>query len=442
LDSGPDATRRLIISNVALGKTATQSSTFVTNGITGHASNAVDGNTDGVWLNGSVAHTTSYGGAWWEVDLGQSFIINEIKVYNRVDSCCKHILAGFELTILRAGTVVWTYNEPTTTGDPPDVSTLVVPSLIIGDTVKITQTTTEVLSLAEVEVYGEDLYNVAFGNNATQSYTGTWADYEEVALGSASNAVDGNTNGYWTMDQSNTMSHTGYDGPSIAWWKVELQRSFTIVEIKVHNRLDTDYSHRLAGFVLTILRAGTVVWTYQDNTPSTHNPPDISTLDVPYIIGDEVKITQTTIEALTLAEVEVYSSEKPSFYIQNAVTNQVLRADSCTDGAEVKLDSLDYNDDFQKFYFGADRTIVNSKCGGTYPAALSAAGCANDNRIYVQAMGSQDWEQQWALDVIDESSDGYFTANIEIGGSECVQVLSVAGGSMADGQPTTLWSKS
>ena len=194
--------------------------------------------------------------------------------------------------------------------------------------------------------------------------------------------------------------------------------------------------------MLTILRAGTVVWTYQDNTPSTDNPPDISTLDVPYIIGDEVKITQSTTEALTLAEVEVYSSEKPSFYIQNAVTNQVLKADSCADGAEVKLASLDYNDDFQKFYFGADRTIVNSKCGGTYPAALSAAGCANDNRIYVQAMGSQDWEQQWALDVIDESSDGYFTANIEIGGSECVQVLSVAGGSMADGQPTTLWSKS
>ena len=410
--------------NVALGKTASQSSTLST----GYASEAVDGNTTGYWEdgNGSVTHTNVTDDTWWKVELGQSFIIDQIKVHNRIDECCKSRLAGFVLTILRAGAVVWTYQDTNVDEPPDDISTLVFDPHIIGDEVKITPETGYPLHVAEVEVYGEDLYNVAFGNRATQSSLG----YGDT--GPASKAVDGNTTGYWTGAgaQNNSVTHTD-------WWKVELGRSFTVVEIKIYNRLDCCKSN-LAGFVLTIFRAGTVVWTYEDT--NTGNVPNISTLAVPSIIGDEVKITLGFGISLYVAEVEVYSIEKPSFYIQNTATNKVLRADSCTDGAEVKLASLDYNDDFQKFYFGADRTIVNSKCGGSFPAALSAHGCTNGNRIYVQARGYQDWEQQWALGVIDARSDGYFTANVEIGGSECEQVLSVAGANMTYGQPTTLWS--
>jgi len=53
--------------NLALNKTATMSST----GWGGTASRAVDGNTDGVWDNGSVAHTGKQANPWWEVDLGE-----------------------------------------------------------------------------------------------------------------------------------------------------------------------------------------------------------------------------------------------------------------------------------------------------------------------------------------------------------------------------------
>ena len=226
---------RLLLSalsyNVAVGKTATQSSTwsseFVNEG--GAASNAVDGNTNGTFDGGSVSHTSgwqendSLGLIWWKVDLGQSFIIDMIKVYNRID-CCKSRLAGFELTILRAGTVVWIHKD-LSTGDPPDISTLDVP-YIMGDEVKITQTTTEVLNLAEVEVYGEDLYNVAFGNNATQSYTGTW----EGINGWAHHAVDGNTEDRLYSQGSVTLApNLNSSLDEVSWWKVELVRSFTIV---------------------------------------------------------------------------------------------------------------------------------------------------------------------------------------------------------------------
>ena len=67
--------------NVALSKTATQSSTQSS----GVPSRAVDGNTDGVYTNNSVTHTSSELNAWWHVDLGQVETIGTIKVWNRVE---------------------------------------------------------------------------------------------------------------------------------------------------------------------------------------------------------------------------------------------------------------------------------------------------------------------------------------------------------------------
>ena len=76
--------------NIALNKTATQSSTLTANGITGLALKAVDGNTNGVFFtvpasNSSVSATNFNTEAWWQVDLGGTFQIDEVKIYNRTD---------------------------------------------------------------------------------------------------------------------------------------------------------------------------------------------------------------------------------------------------------------------------------------------------------------------------------------------------------------------
>lgn len=68
--------------NLALNKTATMSST----GWGGTASRAVDGNTDGVWDNGSVAHTGKQANPWWEVDLGDTHPLGVVNVWNRSSS--------------------------------------------------------------------------------------------------------------------------------------------------------------------------------------------------------------------------------------------------------------------------------------------------------------------------------------------------------------------
>jgi len=76
--------------NLALNQPATQSSTLTANGVTGSASKAVDGNTNGVFFtvpvsSSSVSATNFNSESWWQVDLGSSFQIEEVKIYNRTD---------------------------------------------------------------------------------------------------------------------------------------------------------------------------------------------------------------------------------------------------------------------------------------------------------------------------------------------------------------------
>jgi len=75
--------------NRALGESATQSST----GFGGVPGRAVDGNTNGVWQNGSITHTTAESQPWWQVDLGESGSISTIELWNRTDACCTARLA-------------------------------------------------------------------------------------------------------------------------------------------------------------------------------------------------------------------------------------------------------------------------------------------------------------------------------------------------------------
>ncbi|MDQ3687365.1 MAG: discoidin domain-containing protein [Acidobacteriota bacterium] len=143
--------------NLALGKPAAQSSD-VAGGV---ASRAVDGNTSGdFWANGSVTHTNYDAQAWWQVDLGDSQYIGEVKVWNRTD-CCGDRLSNFYVfvsdqpftstdlntTINQAG--VSSYHTSGQGGTP---TTLEVNRT--GRYVRVQLAGTNYLMLAEVEVIG------------------------------------------------------------------------------------------------------------------------------------------------------------------------------------------------------------------------------------------------------------------------------------------------
>jgi hypothetical protein len=82
--------------NLALGKPATQSSIYP-HRIHAVAGYAVDGNTDGEFLNGSTTHTKKEQGNWWQVDLGSKKNINQIIIYNRTD-CCANRLSNYQVS--------------------------------------------------------------------------------------------------------------------------------------------------------------------------------------------------------------------------------------------------------------------------------------------------------------------------------------------------------
>jgi len=75
-------------SNLALNKTAEQSSTYNSQNYNGNASKAVDGNTNGCFYPGpattpSVSATNSENQAYWQVDLGEVYSLQQIKMWNR-----------------------------------------------------------------------------------------------------------------------------------------------------------------------------------------------------------------------------------------------------------------------------------------------------------------------------------------------------------------------
>jgi F5/8 type C domain len=147
-------------SNLAQGKTASQSSTYPLP--TAGAAGAVDGNTDGNWSNGSVTHTLLDANAWWQVDLSASATVSSIVVWNRTD-CCSTRLSDYWVFVSntpfgpsdtpatlqnRAGT--WSSHQTAA----PNPSTTIAVGGAQGRYVRVQLTGTDYLSLAEVQVMG------------------------------------------------------------------------------------------------------------------------------------------------------------------------------------------------------------------------------------------------------------------------------------------------
>ncbi|MHC1785276.1 MAG: discoidin domain-containing protein [Anaerolineaceae bacterium] len=265
--------------NIARGKTASQSSTY--SGAA--ASRAVDGNTDGNFNNGSVTHSNVDSQAWWLVDLGSVSQLSTINVWARSD-CCEWRSANVyvlvsdspinstNLNSARAQSGVSSFYISGNVGRPSTVNVNRT-----GRFVRVQLTGRDNLSLAEVEVMGSvavptqaptatktptvvptaiptlvptfaptstpitlptlvptqsptepgspEIINLAENKTASQS-----SDY---AGNAASRAVDGNTDGNLA---NNSTTHTNADWQ--AWWQVDLGASYMVEEINLWPRSD------------------------------------------------------------------------------------------------------------------------------------------------------------------------------------------------------------
>ncbi|MGH9874933.1 MAG: RHS repeat-associated core domain-containing protein [Pyrinomonadaceae bacterium] len=144
------------VTNLALNKSATQVSTYST----AVAGRAVDGNTDGSYYNNSVTHTLGGSQEWWQVDLGNSYTLETIKVWNRTD-CCSDRLSNFYVFV---SDQPFSSYDLTTTLNQSGVANFYTagqggsPTYInlnrTGRYVRVQLSTPGVLSLAEVQVMG------------------------------------------------------------------------------------------------------------------------------------------------------------------------------------------------------------------------------------------------------------------------------------------------
>jgi hypothetical protein len=149
-----------VATDVAMNKTATQSSTFATPG--GIAAHAVDGNVDGVYADNSVSHTNSEANAWWSVDLGSPASIQTIRVWNRSEGTNVARLTDFWVIVsttpftspmapatrITQPGVVWSFHDTGTAGFPSGYSPKVT-----GRYVMVQLNGTNFLHMAEVQVY-------------------------------------------------------------------------------------------------------------------------------------------------------------------------------------------------------------------------------------------------------------------------------------------------
>ena len=283
--------------NIALNRTATQSSTYLNRQLAA-ASKAVDGSTYAgggtTSPNFSTSATNFEDNPWWKVELDKKYTINNIKVYSRNSD------TGLN------GVKIYVGNSADDDSDDfQHVATLqggqVFESFdienVVGKYVFIQRTGSNViLQLTEVQVYGEEYMaaqtNIALNKSATQSST---------VIGTASRAVDGNTNGHWGQS---SVTHTSRQ--TNAWWRVDLEKSYKIDKIQVFNRTDC-CSPRLNGAKIWVGNTASnnvSDYTYVGTLSSSSEVQTFENLND--VNGRYVMIRLESNNYLSLAEVQVY----------------------------------------------------------------------------------------------------------------------------------------
>lgn len=236
-------------------------------------------------MSRSVTHTKERKDQWWRLDLGKTYAINMIVVYNRND-CCQERINGAKV-----------YAGEKLCGQISYIRDVNSYWMSCGgasaSSIKIIQENDH-LSLAEVNVFGG---SKAIKGLSLLSQKRPTSQSSLHAGGHASRAVDGRTDGHWNRG---TITHTGKD-PS-AWWQVDLQGKYPVHLVVVHNRWDC-CGERIDGAVVKVDKTtcGTVRYLPGMNVYPVNCKGATGT-----IVRIELKN-----EYLSLAEVQVFGTGGP-----------------------------------------------------------------------------------------------------------------------------------
>jgi len=286
--------------NMAFGKLATQSSTYVAS----TADLAVDGHTNGDYAANSLAITNLEHQPWWQVDLGSVRQIGAVILRNRTD-CCGDRLSNFYVLVsdnpFASADLTTTINQAGVssfyTADPVGISKE-IGVYRSGRYVRVQLAGDNHLQLAEVEVKGGANRSMALSRTVSQSSTGWGAD--------AFRAVDSNTSGNWN---DNSLSHTNFEHQP--WWQVDLGGVRQIGTLILWNRTDCCGS-RLSNFYVLVsdnpFNSTNLTATINQSGVSSYytaDPVGTSKEIAVYRSGRYVRVQLAGDDYLQLAEVEV-----------------------------------------------------------------------------------------------------------------------------------------
>jgi hypothetical protein len=162
--------------NMAVAKQAIQASTASG----AEASRAVDNNTNGDLRANSVTLTNPGKEPWWQIDLGSIGDIDHIDVWNRTD-CCGDRLRNFYVLVsnvpMQSVALASTRNQPGVSSyyvkDQAGRPTRITVNRA-GRYIRVQLADTNVLSLAEVEVWGRDALATTSFFTSSPSDAGSW----------------------------------------------------------------------------------------------------------------------------------------------------------------------------------------------------------------------------------------------------------------------------
>ena len=314
--------------NLALQKPAEQSSTDAGR----DASRAVDGNTDGIAANDSVAATLSQDEQWWQVDLGAPTNIEKVQIWIRTDDAGYiplnniHVFASdvpFEFDDLaqtqnQAGVNVL----PLIQGPVSDTAVVIPLNDISARYVRVQlEDLGKKLQLAEVAVLGtpKAQRNLAFLKPTDQIST-----IEASGITAfADLAIDGNTD---PDIAGKSVSHTD-DTDLHPWWEVDLLSVSEIESIGIWNRTDNGTDVRLNDYYVFVSdepfisdagdatglsdvlgQSGLVYQPHQTTVPSPDSHEILTPLNP--VMGRYVRVqlgdNGAELDHLHMAEVEVF----------------------------------------------------------------------------------------------------------------------------------------
>ncbi|XP_071945661.1 scavenger receptor cysteine-rich domain-containing protein DMBT1-like [Antedon mediterranea] len=216
------------------GRLAIQSS----EGWSGVASRAVDASHSGNYNHNTCTHTQRQPQNWWKLDLGNSYSVRHVRIYNRQD-CCRERLAG---AIVRVGDDEGMTSNPQC-GEPVTPEETTASSIVDrqcdpaldGQYVSISLEN-NYLTLCEVEVWGDGDMSRPVVSESPSGLLSAGKPTAQSSLGwqgLSMRAVDGD---YGARYNQRTCTHTQNDNPS--WWRVDLGQSLTVRYVRIRNRAD------------------------------------------------------------------------------------------------------------------------------------------------------------------------------------------------------------